>query len=171
MPSCVAQDTVEELFSSVLTRSIQPAALAPEAAFGQPAAFAQPAARAQARREPAQKCDPDWCRIADRDLGKRCAPGKCWHRGIEEPRVKCEGELAAAPARRGASVAEKKDAARARTRVATLRDLGAAADRLAKALKKARTARVLAPGEDDMLRVVEGWKKMLAAEGKARRRK
>ena len=125
------------------------------------------------RREPAGDCDPGWCRIADRDGGPRCPPGLCGHHGPMKPKPKCAHELWGRPPLQGvraASAAEKKSAALWKARAASARELLASLDRLGKALRKAKGAKVLAPGEDELLRVVEAWKKAIAAERKPRRK-
>lgn len=159
MPSCLGQDLqLYSLMSSV--------------------AVPQPTATGHG---PSKPCDPDWCRIADLDGGKRCPPGQCAHTGTLKPKAKCEGESElptvaqaqlwgrAAGRPRATPAADKKAAALAKARARTVRDLRAALERVAKALRAGRKARALEPGEAEMLRLVEGWMKLLASEAKPRR--
>ncbi len=162
MPSCYAQDVapIAAMGSSPLVASSVDAS-------------AEVAGAPVTRREPAGECDPNWCRIADHDHGKRCGPHECLHFGTPRPKAKCKHELwgrPPLPGARPATAAEKKSAALWKARASTARDVHASLERLAKALKKAKAAKVLAPGEDDLLRTVEGWKKAIAAERKPRRK-
>ncbi len=161
MPSCYAQDiAAAPMISSTLVAS-----KVVESVEG--------AGATVTRREPAGECDPGWCRIADRDGGPRCGPGECRHFGAPRPKAKCKHELWGRPPLPGvrpATAAEKKSASLWKARATSAREVHASLERLAKALKKAKAAKVLAPGEDDMLRLVEGWKKAVAAERKPRRK-